>query len=204
MRNRYGESSTTQVVTVLSRKGEIASGSIGPFGGQWGDWAETFSMCPSGYLAYGFQDKVEQDQGDGHDDTALNGIALWCVNLPDTQSNEYATSAYQRYGDWSETVDCGDRTNYIVGARLRIEPDQGHEDDDTGGVDVEFKCLGHPDPLSNGGHNWGSWEGWQYCSKDTAICGLMTRIEGEMGPGWKHGHDDTALNDVRFKCCYTK
>lgn len=196
--NAYGSSTTTGMVTVLSRLGQLAQREIGPFGGPFGDWAVGFDQCPAGTLAYGFMDKVEPDQG-GDDDSGLNGIKLWCVRLPNTQSNAYVTSAVQRWGAFSEPLDCGDQRSYIVGARLRIEPDLGSGKDDTGAVDVEFQCS-NGRVLTNGGLDWGAWSDWRYCEVNTAICGLRTRVERDLGDG----KDDTALNDVVFRCCYSK
>jgi PKD repeat protein len=194
--NANGSSATETVIRVQSRRGEPVPQGIGPFGGGWGNWAGGFHRCPEATLAYGFEDKVEPSQGGG-DDTALNGIKLWCVSLPDLQSNHYVTSEYGQWGTWSERMDCKDRTSYLVGARLRIEPSQGGGDD-TGGVDVELSCSNGA-ILSNGGHGWGTWRDWSYCPANTAICGIKTRIEPPRGSG-----DDTALNDVQLQCCYVK
>jgi plastocyanin len=194
--NANGSSDSETVIRVLSKKGEPVAQRIGSFGGSWGGWTAQFQKCPGATLAYGFEDKVEPSQGGG-DDTALNGIKLWCVNLPDLQSNNYITSSSGQWGNWSERMDCGDRKSYLVGARLRIEPSQG-SDDDTGGVDVELSCS-NGKILSNGGHGWGAWKDWSYCPANTAICGIRTRIEPSQGAG-----DDTALNDVEMQCCYVK
>jgi PKD repeat protein len=205
IRNENGENRASNVVRVLSRKGEQHTERIQSFGGHYGDWASEFASCPPNKFAYGFSDKVESKQGSDRnngDDTALNGIKLWCADLPNTQSNSYISSNEQKWGLWSEIMDCGDRESYIIGARLRVESPQG-DGDDTGGVDIEFLCS-NDRHLSNGGYEWGEWKDWQYCPAHTAICGIRTRIEGERGSGWDTGRDDTALNDVEFTCCYVE
>jgi PKD repeat protein len=194
--NANGASESESVIRVLPRKGELHPQRVGPFGGHWGAWAGQFQRCPDQTLAYGFADKVEPPQGGG-DDTALNGIKIWCVSLPDLQSNSYITSDVAQWGDWSERLDCGDRRSYIAGARLRIEAPLG-SGDDTGAVDVEFSCS-NGTILRNGGPGWGAWTDWRYCPASTAICGIKTRIEPPQGGG-----DDTALDDVEFQCCYAR
>ena len=194
--NANGSSEAESVIRVLSRKGELHAKRVGPFGGPFGAWAGQFQRCPGQSLAYGFSDKVEPALGGG-DDTALNGIKLWCVDLPDLQSNNYITSDQQQWGGWGERMDCGDRRSYIAGARLRIESPQG-AGDDTGGVDVELWCSNGV-KLGNGGHGWGAWRDWSYCPANTAICGIRTKVEPPQGGG-----DDTALNDAEFECCYVK
>jgi len=51
-----------------------------PTGGMgWGSWK--YAACPSGMYARGFHSKVEGSQGGG-DDTALNGINVYCQSTP--------------------------------------------------------------------------------------------------------------------------
>ena len=55
-------------------------------GGPWGHWYSP-EYCPSGTLAIGFQVKIQKPMGAGgpqaalDDDTALNGIVLFCASL---------------------------------------------------------------------------------------------------------------------------
>ena len=44
---------------------------------------------------------------------------------------------------------------------------------------------------------WGTYGDWsETCPRNTAVCGISTKIESPQGMG-----DDTALNDVKLFCC---
>ena len=47
--------------------------------GEWGDWGEEM-YCPSGYAVSGMNVQIEANQGSG-DDTALNGVQLYCSEV---------------------------------------------------------------------------------------------------------------------------
>merc|ERR1712080_486973 len=49
-------------------------------GSNWGDWGR-HEFCPEGSWASGFQLKVEKDCGAMCDDTALNGVRLFCTGV---------------------------------------------------------------------------------------------------------------------------
>merc|ERR1712080_376224 len=49
-------------------------------GSNWGDWGR-LEFCPEGSWAAGFQLKVEKDCGAMCDDTALNGVRLFCTGV---------------------------------------------------------------------------------------------------------------------------
>uniref|UniRef100_H2LLD6 Vitelline membrane outer layer 1 homolog a n=1 Tax=Oryzias latipes TaxID=8090 RepID=H2LLD6_ORYLA len=96
-----------------------------PYGNQWGDWGQQ-DMCPEGFYAAGFSLKVEQPQGSG-DDTALNGIRLYCVNPQNKQQQVIRESAVGRWGEWTAVKMC--ETGYLASYMLRVEPPQGGGDD---------------------------------------------------------------------------
>jgi hypothetical protein len=56
--------------------GYISAGNGGP----WGDWT-AWNYCPPGSAVCGLSIRVEPDQGSKRDDTAMNGMKLYCCNL---------------------------------------------------------------------------------------------------------------------------
>ena len=56
-----------------------------PGDGFWGEWTP-WSSCPPSTYATAFKYRMEGDQGDHVDDTALNSISLKCENKNGTQS----------------------------------------------------------------------------------------------------------------------
>lgn len=176
--------------TIL-RKPSVDVAVLGPFGGHWGGWG-AWERCPEGQMAFQFAKKVEAPQGDG-DDTALNGIRLDC-SLPMDRSNVAGIKSSEGpWGGWDPERGCPDG-ELITGAALRIEGKQG-SGDDTGAVDVKFRCSGGSEITTPTALSWGDWESWQDCPTGSAITALVTRVEGKQSSG-----DDTALNDAQFVC----
>ncbi|XP_063606981.1 vitelline membrane outer layer protein 1-like [Penaeus indicus] len=166
----------------------------------WGEWGPQV-YCPLGTFAYAFQIKVE---GEDHmDDTAMNGIELFCRapadvghegQPPKKDAKEFSiTSTVQQWGDWKGKRECA--TGYLTGLRMRSEEDQGFFIDDTAANDLDMQCNWSTDTLNGGGDHWGDWSSWESCPHNWAICGIETRVEADSAT------DDTALNNVRMFCC---
>ncbi|XP_067279955.1 vitelline membrane outer layer protein 1-like [Pseudorasbora parva] len=162
-------------------------------GGIWGDWRSR-SMCPSGKYAVGFNLRVEKPV-DG-DDTALNGIRLYCADRSkgDSSINDYSSieSGIGHWGDWTDIRYCP--SGYLTAFRLRVESSQG-KGDDTAANNIRFRCS-DTFLLEGDGTSWGDWGEWSPACLGRGICGIMTKVEDRQGKG-----DDTALNDVRMYCC---
>lgn len=74
----------TAMNTVRLICSDSAQTSITSYQGQWGDWG-TKAFCPEGKYICGFKTRVEKDLGGGklnkgNDDTALNGIEMYCCS----------------------------------------------------------------------------------------------------------------------------
>ena len=83
----------------------------------WGEWGPE-SFCPDNSWAQGFKLKVESDQGDFGDDTALNGVKLLCYDSAGAFVGE-AASAYEQFGSWQAALYCSSRQSFLTGIRLR-------------------------------------------------------------------------------------
>merc|ERR1712126_34827 len=87
---------------------------------QWGDWGHE-SFCPDDSWAQGFMLKIEPDQGNFGDDSALNGIELKCFNAKDEYKGS-ATSLVGDIGSWISAQYCGSGS-FMTGVRFRSEED---------------------------------------------------------------------------------
>ncbi|XP_073479121.1 vitelline membrane outer layer protein 1-like [Aquarana catesbeiana] len=158
-------------------------------GGKWGVWGK-LEMCPYNTVASGFELKVEPPQGDG-DDTALNVIKLLCTKPGDRTIQAEITSAEGRWGRWTGIQWCP--SGFLVRFALQVERPQG-DGDDTAANNIMFQCSDN-NILTGYGGKWGTFGNWSDMCQ-SGICGIRTLVEPDQGRG-----DDTALNDVVFRCC---
>lgn len=92
--------------------------------GVWGDWGQ-WKMCPSGKYIGGANVRFETPQGVG-DDTALNGLALYCVDRY-WRGGETVVVNYGMWGNWKGwEYSMG---KFINSARVRFEDPVGGGDD---------------------------------------------------------------------------
>ncbi|XP_051777968.1 vitelline membrane outer layer protein 1 homolog [Erpetoichthys calabaricus] len=157
-------------------------------GGQWGKW-QFPEHCPNGWIAFGFALKVEANQGTG-DDTALNGIRLFCKASAVSTESHIIESESGLWGTWTSTQWC--RNGFLKAFLLKVQHPQGNGDD-TAANDIKFICSDGT-VLAGHGQVWGEW-GDQSGTCVKGISGIQTKVQSPQGDG-----DETALNDVRFFC----
>ncbi|XP_063600578.1 vitelline membrane outer layer protein 1 homolog [Penaeus indicus] len=158
----------------------------------YGFWGAT-EACKNGSYAYGFQLKIEAEQGVLTDDTSVNAIKLFCRDLAGHDTGE-VTSSVMNFGAWNAPLTCHDDT-FLRGYMLKSD---GTSSDITAANALKMWCSGSADEeLYAPGNKWGAWLDRADCQEGRAICGLSTLVQESQG---SFG-DDTALNDVRFLCC---
>ncbi|XP_066501296.1 vitelline membrane outer layer protein 1 homolog [Hoplias malabaricus] len=160
-------------------------------GEQFGFWMWP-EMCPQNFFAVGFSLRVEPNQYAG-DDTALNGIRLFCSQNGDRSFLYTVESHTGHFGEWTDPQWCP--SGVLTSFQLRVEPHQGFFGDDTAANNVKFRCSSNP-VLEGRGMSWGEYGHWSPECSEGGICGIETKMEFYLG-----GLDDSALNDVRFHCC---
>ncbi|KAM5173046.1 vitelline membrane outer layer protein 1 homolog [Mantella aurantiaca] len=153
-------------------------------GGPDGEWG-IIDVCPEGTVATGFSLKVEDDQG-WNDDTALNGIFLYCTKIFSQAVIKEIKSSVGAFGYRRSNFFC--KNGYLESFSLRVGPN-------TAATNIKFQCS-NSEILEGDGMNWGTYG--KYSDKcPLGICSITTRVQTPQGI-WK---DDTSLNDVRFSCC---
>uniref|UniRef100_A0A8C5Q3A6 Vitelline membrane outer layer protein 1 n=1 Tax=Leptobrachium leishanense TaxID=445787 RepID=A0A8C5Q3A6_9ANUR len=158
-------------------------------GARWGRWGD-IARCPPGTVSKGFALKIEGKQWSG-DDTAVNGIRLYCQPRDANAPQTIITPSQGLWGSWTFPFFCS--SGYLVSFSMKVEPPQG-SGDDTAVNNFKFRCSNGQE-IEGVGLPWGSYGGWSD-SCTNGICGVKTKIEPPQGLG-----DDTALNDAIFYCC---
>ncbi|KAG2425893.1 hypothetical protein HYH02_014894 [Chlamydomonas schloesseri] len=167
---------------------------------EWGDWGE-IGYCHERLPAdsgtsnarpiTGFSQRLEASGGSGKDDTGLNGLKVKCTNGDEVVVEKGS------WGDWSSSISSCPAGKYITAARIKIQPNQGLFTDDTAANGVEFRCSDNT-VIKSGAGDYGSWSAWAACPASQYICGLQVKTQPAQGIFG----DDTAVNGLRFYCCY--
>ncbi|MBN2718472.1 MAG: hypothetical protein JXX14_21690 [Deltaproteobacteria bacterium] len=176
---------------VSSQRGDEGA-VITVYEGNWGSWSP-MDKCRRGTYARTFALRLEDRRGSG-DDTALNGIALWCTD-PNGQNGNLVVSHPGHWGDWKPYAgECAIQGDFIRKAQLKYEEAMG-DGDDTAANGFQVKCSDSIAHQTIQGE-WGTWQPMRECPAHQVVCGIQTRVESKRGGG-----DDTALNGVKLQCC---
>ena len=155
-----------------------------------GDW-RSWELCPTGSFAIGFNLKIDNSPADK---TGINTIKLICDNATEIVSYDGPK------GVWGNNVFCPNNSRF-VGFDYKYDSYNGRNIpiDDTSGNSVYFYCEDSTElrPTLEGVD--GAWIGRKNCPTDYAICGLIVQYQDDQGT--LLNEDDTALNNVKFKCC---
>ncbi|CAL8129059.1 unnamed protein product [Orchesella dallaii] len=160
----------------------------------WGVWGY-FEKCPDGLAVQGFQLKTQRFIGILGDDTAVNGLNLFCGD-PRNQSTTVISSNSGSKGEYGSIYSCF--PGYINGFQLRVETNQGNGDD-TATNNIRVYCSNEPDPtryVEGDGLNFGIWSEARWCFSTQRICGIQTQVEDCSGTD-----DCTSLNNILTECC---
>jgi hypothetical protein len=145
-----------------------------------GKWAKEVDRCPEGSFANGFQVKTEKFQSPFVDDTAMNGLRLFC-----SDSDASVTSNEGVWGDWKNTYKC-DNEGQIKGFQLRSE--DGGQVDNTAANNIKMICTSG-ETHEGDGLQFGSYRGIHVCADNFVVCGIKTQIEPDQGPMSKYKND---------------
>ena len=84
----------------------------------WGTWGN-YEDCPWDEFVNGLKVKSEGPQGEG-DDTALNGIRLFCSPRGSDSRGNDIQSKVGSFGDWGSAITCNGGSK-VIGFQLRSE-----------------------------------------------------------------------------------
>lgn len=100
--------------------------------GIWGEWGPWVTIPDSHYIC-GLEVRMEDPQGAGNDDTAMNGLRMFhCPKGGDPTNDAVMTEVTAgNWGEWKGRV-MVDRDHYLAGLQTRFEPYvPGADGDDT-------------------------------------------------------------------------
>ncbi|XP_072000769.1 vitelline membrane outer layer protein 1 homolog [Engystomops pustulosus] len=160
-----------------------------PNGAPWGDWGP-METCDEDTVIQGFQLKVEKPRGRLIDDTALNGIALYCTKNSSWEVVKIIKSAEGPFGTWRPVIWC--HSGFLKNFTLRVEFKV--RGDNTAANNIKFTCS-DGSVVEGNGLSWGTYGPWSYdCNK--GLRGIQTKVQGRRGAF----RDDVGLTDVKFMC----
>ena len=174
----------------------------------WGSW-HVEEKCARNSYAYALALKVEPEQsggflGRGKDNSALNGVKLYCMDPKTKEEKGDITSGVGGLGSWTKQKSCFKKNDLLTGYRFRAEGPARRKGDRIFGVSIDVRCQsgsyinGEEFKLDQG--KWGEWGRWSSetsCPTGSAVCGIQTKIL----PIQLRRKDDVGLTDIKLICC---
>ena len=163
-----------------------------------GYWKDV-ELCPKETYANRFALKVEPDQGTTQDDSALNGVKLYCTSFDHKKSGE-VTSGVGKRGSWKSPLECS--RGFFNG--LRFKAMDGSTSGDSGGANVDMACNSGINLQGDGmnGEDWGPWSSRTYCPPESAVCGIQTKIDNPSEScQMRRFNDESGLTNIKVICC---
>eukprot|EP01084_Bolivina_argentea_P281781 482203_1 len=158
--------------------------------GIYGSWSST-QFCNEGTFGKGYSLSVEPEQGVFADDTAVNSLTLMCSN-----NEQIIGSNGAPWGSFGSTGICSHTPEGLMNGFKQNTDKDSPSSDNTGLNDVNGHCNDGLQLYVNNGHgSWGSWSNFVLCNVGSAICGFSQKVDSSTG-------DATAMNAVRFSCCF--
>jgi len=159
----------------------------------WGDWYE-WQNCSEGQYIHGMRLMTHEYQTILYDDTALNGIRLYCGEPGWSSIDEHVQSGIGDYGTFQLNFMCP-IGGFMTGFQMNSEEAQNLLDD-TAGNNIRMFCNGETSAYIQGdGLEIGTWTAARHCPAGAALCGISTQIEASGTT------DDSSLNNFKVKCC---
>ncbi|XP_071537831.1 vitelline membrane outer layer protein 1-like [Panulirus ornatus] len=160
----------------------------------WGLWGPV-EFCEAGSFAHAFEVKYEKYSST--DDTAVNGVKLYCGTTSDHDTG-YVTSTVGQYGNWQGMRVCD--KGFLTGMRANVLESQGLLHDDVAVENVEMRCAASNETIigvqATEKFPLGKWSVWSECPIGSMVCGLKLRYENPVLTA-----DDAGTTDILMYCC---
>ncbi|XP_050717252.1 vitelline membrane outer layer protein 1-like [Eriocheir sinensis] len=162
-----------------------------------GDWG-IGEFCETGSFVAYVETLFEPYSALHTDETALNALMMYCVDLETGRATGHITSTAGEKGELQELLACP--TGFITGVRARVLESQGAFGDDVAVQNFQFECDSNSTIITGQEEDTkipsGGWGIWATCPDGSAVCGMQTRFdEPDLYV------DDAAISDAIFYCC---
>ena len=156
--------------------------------GAWGNKAS----CPSPTVAWGFDLRNEEEQGQNGDNSGLNSLRMYCSSNNGTTTTQIIShDGY--WGTRSKLYKCSPANGPLKGFALKKLWPRAHRDE-VEATEVLGVCQDNTLIGGDLGY-WGSWSKNFICPAGENVVGFINRVESKQSDG-----DDTAMNGLRMYC----